>query len=141
VTQLLDDQQLSRVLRGYAPPRRRPVYTTGYWYVRLCQAVLGATDRTGALSGPFESLPADTRDRARRALLELPQSVGLVSLRELGPHIGQLRQRHELNILGMEALAAAKLLDAEVFLSAPSPRLEGALRAEGCRVQVREPKV
>jgi hypothetical protein len=52
-------------------------------------------------------------------------------LRDLGPLIGRLRVRHNLNILGVEALAAASQLEAEVFLSAPSPRLIEALEAEG----------
>jgi hypothetical protein len=139
VTQLIDDQLLGAVLRGDPPPMRDPpVFTTGYWYVRLCQAVLGATDRTGVLSRPFAALPVRARERAVRALLELPDAIGLVSLRKLAPLIGQLRHRHELNILGMEALAAAVHLRAAVFLSAPSPRLAEALEQEGCRVQVNE---
>jgi len=64
-------------------------------------------------------------------VLELPQEIGLVSLRQLAPVIGRLRARHQLNILGMEALAAAVFLDAAVALSARSPRLEDALTAEG----------
>jgi hypothetical protein len=138
VIQLIDDQLLGGILRGSAPPRRRAlVYTTGYWYVRLCQAVLGASNREGALSAPFAALPSTARERALHSLLELPDSIGLLSLRDLGPVIGRLRPRYELNILSMEALAAATTLDADVFLSAPSPRLEAALRAEGCRVTVR----
>ena len=70
------------------------------------------------------------------ALLELPDSIGLLSLRELGPLIGRHRGRHDLNILGMEALAAAVHLEADVYLSAASPRLETALRAEGRRVTI-----
>lgn len=135
--QLLDDQLLSEVLRGNAPPRRRAeVYTTGYWYVRLCQAVLGAADRRGVLSTPFTSLPPAPRERATRALLELPEKVGLVSLRTLAPLIGQLRRRHDLNILGMEVLSASIHLRADVYLSAPSPRLQEALEREGRRSQV-----
>jgi len=57
-------------------------------------------------------------------------------LRELAPLIGQLRARHDLNILGMEALAAAVHLDADVYLSARSPRLEESLERESCRVQI-----
>lgn len=137
MTQLVDDQLLGRILRGEAPPRRRaPVFTTGYWYVRLCQAVLGATDRTGVLSTPFAAMPAPARERALRGLLELPDSVGLLSLRNLGALIGQQRRRCDLNILGMEALAAAVRLEADVYLSAPSPRLEAALRTEGRAVTV-----
>ncbi len=136
---LIDDQLLGEVLRDHRPRRlgRAAVYTTGYWYVRLCQAVLGAQNRHGVLSGPFEELSADLRERAMTALLELPEQIGLVSLRELAPQIGQLRQRHDLNILGIEALAAAKYLDATVHLSASAPRLEAALRRERLRVEVR----
>jgi hypothetical protein len=137
VTQLIDDQLLGSVLRGEQPPRPDArVFTTGYWYVRLCQAVLAVSDRPGILSGPFENLPADDRERAVQALIELPESIGLISLRELAPTIGRLRRRHQLNILGLEALAAALHLEAEVYLSAPSPRLQDALRHEGRRCEV-----
>ena len=79
----------------------------------------------------FRTLPDSQRQRALRAAARLPDDIGLVSLRELAPRIGQLRARHQLNLLGIEVLAAAIELDAEVVLSAPSPRLEAALRAEG----------
>ena len=49
-----------------------------------------------------------------RAVLELPEEIGLLSLRDLGPTIAQLRNDHQLNILGMEALAAASRLNAKV---------------------------
>ncbi len=137
MTQLVDDQLLGRILRGdSAPDAHAEVFTTGYWYVRLCQAVLGAADRRGVLSGPFARLPLRSRRRAVRDLLELPDAIGLLSLRRLAPVIGQLRRRHDLNILGMEALAAATELGADVHLSAPSPRLEAAVRAEGLQVTV-----
>ena len=137
MTQVIDDQLLGAVLRGESPPQPgMPIYTTGYFYVRLCQAVLASNAASGILSGPFKALPQELRDQAIRALLELPDSVGLVSLRELAPVIGQLRVHHDLNILGMEALAAAVVLEADVYLSASSPRLEEALRRESRRVHV-----
>lgn len=136
MTQIIDDQLLGSVLRGGSPPKRRTeVFTTGYFYVRLCQAVLSSSAR-GVLSTPFDQLPTATRERALAALLQLPDEIGLVSLRELAPLIGQLRARHDLNILGMEVLAAAMHLDADVYLSAPSPRLEESLERESCRVQI-----
>ena len=137
MTQIVDDQLLSELLRGGHPPRPgEAVYTTGYWYVRLCQAVLGASERTGALSQPFAHQPANRRDQAIRRLLELPDEIGLVSLRILGPVIARHSRRHRLNALGSEVLAAAVHLGADVFLSVPSPRLEDALRAEGLHVEV-----
>ncbi len=135
---LIDDQLLSQVLRGRRP---RPIaskdlYTTGYWYVRLCQAVLRADERTGVLSAPFADLAPNLVDNARNALLELPERIGMMSLRALGPTIAGLRAKYQLNILALEALAAASILDAEVYLSASSPLLERALADEGRRVRV-----
>jgi len=62
----------------------------------------------------------------------LPDDVGLVSLRDIGPLIGQLRVSHQLNLLGAEALAAAVHLGAEVHLSVRSPALEAALISRSC---------
>lgn len=136
--QLVDDQLLGTILRGSAPPDlEAPVFTTGLWYVRLCQAVLTAAAQPGKLSGPFLDLPEPARSDAIDALLVLPEEIGLVSLRDLGPSIGRLRARHQLNILGMEALAAAIHLGAHVHLSAASPKLEAALQDEGLSVIVR----
>jgi len=140
VTLLVDDQVLSLLLRGEPPAALvnagDAIFTTGYWYVRLCQAVLGAADRPGALSSPFIALPPESRDHALAAVLELPEEIGLLSLRELAPVLARLRARYQLNILGMEALAAAVQLDARVVLSARSPRLEDALLVEGCMFEV-----
>ena len=135
---LIDDQLLGAVLRGRTPKPlvSKELYTTGYWYVRLCQAVLGAHERAGVLSRPFAELPGALRQRALNAVLELPSDIGLLSLRELAPTIAQLRQLHQLNILGIEALAAATRLRAQVFLSASSPLLEGALKHENLEVKV-----
>ena len=137
MTQLVDDQLLGAVLRGSPPPLPDdPLFTTGYFYVRLCQAVLSSNTAAGVLSSPFTSLSEELRDRATSALLELPEEIGLVSLRELAPVIGWLRARHDLNILGMEVLAAAVYLEADVYLSASSPRLVDALRREGRGIEV-----
>jgi len=137
MTQLIDDQLLGVVLRGGLPPLADvPVATTGLHYFRLCQAVLASRAVDGVLSAPFNGLPTDLRQRAMLALIQLPEELQLVSLRDLAPLIGRLRSRHDLNLLGMELLAASIHLDAEVFLSAPSPRLEAALRSEGRFVEL-----
>ena len=137
MTQLVDDRLLVTLLAGGDPPRpAEPVWTTGYWYVRLCRAVLSSPGPSGVLSASFAALPTTTRTRALRALLELPEGIGLESLRTLAPLIGNLHQRHRLNALGIEVLAAAVHLQADVYLSAPSPRLEEALRAEHRHVEI-----
>lgn len=141
MTLLLDDQLLSAHLRG----RRIPgsdggVSTTGYWYVRLCLAV--ARHRGGALSGPFAVLPADERRRAVAAVLQLPEEVGLLSLRHLAPTIGDLASEHPpLNLLAREALAAAVVLRAPVAMASgnENPSLAAALGREGLDVLIVEP--
>jgi hypothetical protein len=135
---LIDDQILGQVLRGRTPRTlaSKELYTTGYWYIRLCQAVLGVNERAGVLSRPFAELVPELREKAIGAVLQLPSDIGLISLRELAPTIAQLRQHHQLNTLGIEALAAATHLGAQVFLSAPSPLLESALQYQDLAVQV-----
>jgi len=128
---IVDDQLLGTALREGVSADPTELFTTGLWYVRLCQAVLGAVGRPGVLSAPFTALPPAARDRAIEALIELPDGIGLVSLRDLAPLIGRLRQQHQLNILGMEALAGAVHLGAAVRLSTSSPKLQHALEMEG----------
>ena len=132
MTQLVDDRVLSALLQGGALPQpEQPVYTTGCWYVRLCQAALNSTV-SGTLSSSFAELPPNLVPRALHSLLELPEEIGLVSLRTLAPLIGRLRSRHrQLNLLSIEALAAALHLNAQVYLLTPSPPLQDALAAEG----------
>lgn len=137
MTQLVDDQVLASLLRGDMPPKSADsVFTTGCWYVRLCQAVMNASERGGVLSGPFAAQPQTIRSRSVSRLMELPDDVGLISLRTLGPLMGELRQRHRLNLLSSEALAAAVHLRADVVLASNSPQLETALRAENLHVEV-----
>lgn len=92
------------------------------------------------MSRPFAELPEEMRERALNAVLALPTEIGLISLRELAPTIATHRQHHQLNILGLEALAAATHLRARVFLSAPSPLLERALELEDLSVEVHRTK-
>lgn len=132
MTQLIDDRILASLLQGEAPPEPgQPVYTTGCWYVRLCQAALSSTV-SGTLSGSFAELPPKLIPQALHSLLELPEEIGLVSLRTLAPLIGRLRSHHrQLNLLSVEALAAALHLNADVYLLTPSPPLQQALAVEG----------
>ncbi len=82
------------------------------------------------------ALPPELRRRALAAVMALPEEIGLLSLRTLAPLIGELRRAYDMNLLGIEALAAARHLGASVFLSARSPRLEAALEREGVEVRL-----
>lgn len=127
---LVDDRALSELLRGERQVEGE-VYTTGLWYVRLCQAVLAANPVDGQLSGPIAALPEPARQAAIRALISLPEDIGLLSLRDLAPTIAELRSQYRLNLLAIEALAVARTLDAQVLLATSSPLLEEAIKAEG----------
>lgn len=123
---LLDDRLLiEELVAGLDLGRRRlPVYTTSYWYYRACRAaVVGAG---GHLSGPFDQLPAHEQARAIVSLLELREHIGLPDPRETVPVMADLSRRHpKLNLLNLEATAAASILGAEVWISPPAA--EGVL--------------
>ena len=130
MTTLVDDRALSEILRG----ERRidgSVFTTGLWYLRLCQAVLTTNSPVqGSLWRPIAVLPPSVQQAAIAALMSLPEDIGLLSLRELGPTMAELRSKYRLNLLSSEVLAAAKHLNASVLLTTRSPHLEDALAAE-----------
>jgi hypothetical protein len=133
VTLLVDDQILAAHLRGHPvlPSSDEAIFTTGYWYVRLCLAV--SRRAGGMLSGPFAVLPPQRRSAAVSALLELPPKIGLLSLRQLGPLIGELATRHPpMNVPSREALAAAVELSGTVIVAEgnENPALLSALDSE-----------
>ena len=115
---LVDDHILLSLLLGEEPRELRPrggvVATTGLWYHRLCraladQAVVGSMSRQ--LGGVSPDIAADVI----AAVIELPESIELMSLRALGWPMGELmRDGVRLNLLSLEALAAARILGAEI---------------------------
>lgn len=118
MTLLIDDQLLAAHLREEAVLGQRtgPVFTTGLWYLRLCLAL--GRGLSGRLSGPFLSLSPERQRRALGEVLDLPQDIGLLSLRRLGSVIGELADRHRpMNALTREALAAAVTLQADVLVA------------------------
>jgi hypothetical protein len=117
--------------------QKRAVFTTGFWYYRLCHAVRSDTV-TGALSGPFEKAERRVRELASVALVKLPENVGLLSLRELAPMMAEGVERHRLNVMSLEALAAAMSVNAEIAMAVGSenPLLTTAAKAEGLKVRI-----
>lgn len=119
---VVDDHLLLRVLLDDEPPelRSRPgvIATTGLWYHRLCRALADDTV-VGAMSRSLGNVDAPTAGAAVRALVELPDTIGLVSLRSLAwPMAALVSSGARLNLLSLEAVAAAEHLDAEICLAA-----------------------
>jgi hypothetical protein len=131
---LIDDRLLVAHLLGakVVGRSRAPIFTTTYWYYRACRAaVVGAG---GQLSGPFEQLGARGQRRAIEAMLRLPDEIGLPDPRQVVPAMADVAERHpRLNLMNVEAAAAARLLGARVRLSASAARgvLPSVLAAEG----------
>ncbi|MDQ3943678.1 MAG: hypothetical protein M3357_00690 [Actinomycetota bacterium] len=115
-------------------PRRAALHTTTSWYYRACRAAVSGAG--GHLSGPFSALDPARQEAAIQALLALGDDVGLPDPRPLVPEMVGVHRRHpRLNLLNVEAAAAARLLDTRVLLSPLSARgvLPGVLEAEGVR--------
>lgn len=129
---VIDDRLLIEELLVGLHPTAGALHTTNYWYYRACRAaVIGAG---GHLSGPFARLDLVHQSSAVRALLALPEDIQLPDPRATVPKMAELAQRHpRLNLLNLEAAAAALTLDATVWLSveAAAGVLPGVLDAEG----------
>jgi hypothetical protein len=139
---VVDDHLLLRVLLDDEPAGLRPrgarLVTTGLWYHRLCRAVsnprvAGALSRRLTGAGPLIGAAVV------RAVTGLPETVGLLSLRELAwPMARLLDDGIRLNLLSLEALAAAEQLDAELCLASidQNPRLLAAAGARGTPIRL-----
>lgn len=120
-TILVDDHLLLRILLGDEPRELRPagatLATTGLWYHRLCRALAD-----GAVVGSMSRQLGSTRPRTAAdviaALIDLPEHVEMPSLRTLAWPMAELaRAGVRLNLLSLEAIAAARHLDAEICLA------------------------
>ena len=125
---VIDDQLLLAVLSETAPDDitaavgKGEVFTTGSWYYRLGRAVTAGTG-TGALSGRFQALDVSVRQRVSASLEDLPDQIGLLSLRVVVPVMQALAATRTLNFLNAEALGAALLLDASIAVTVDAPLL------------------
>jgi len=139
---LVDDHLLLRVLLEDEPDdlrvEERTIATTGLWYHRLCRALANDTV-IGSISRQLGSADAELAKRVLAAVVTLPDEITLVSLKTLGWPMGELvSERVRLNLLSLEALAAAQHLSAEICLAAVDDNvpLQSAARAFGVPMRV-----
>lgn len=141
---VVDDHLLLAVLLGREPTTLRlsdaRIATTGLWYHRLCRAVIDSTV-VGSMSRRLSGLAPAAASAAIASVVRLPADIEMVSLRTLGwPMAEVLSGGLRLNLLSLEAVAAARVLDAEICL-APADRNEAlmdAARTLGVSVQTIE---
>lgn len=139
---VIDDHLLLSVLLDDEPTELRPrgarVFTTGLWYHRLCRSLTDHAVR-GVLSRALGAADDAVAAGAIEALTGLPDAVGLVSLRDLAwPMARLVDQGVRLNLMSLEALAAAQHLGAEICLSAgdQNPLLVAAAGTRGTPVRL-----
>jgi len=138
---LLDDHLLLRVLLDEEPPNLRPsgaaLATTGLWYHRLCRA-LADTQVVGSLSRQLGGLDDAAAAQVLATVVELPDTITLLSLRTLGWPMGELAHAGlRLNLLSLEALAAARHLSAEICLAEADENEPLRLAAQPLGIAVR----
>jgi len=120
-------------LDGMAP---EGLATTGLWLFRLCSSFANPTV-SGKLSAPVAGLPDDIQARFRSQLIELPDEIQILPMRDLCWLMAGLQHRHReagraMSTVMVEALAAAQLLDAGIAVSTHDvgPNLQAAAEAD-----------
>ncbi len=118
---VVDDHLLLRILLDDEPQGLRPgggrLFTTGLWYHRLCRSV-GDRSVVGVFSRALGRADPRVAAAAIEAVTRLPDSIDLVSLRELAwPMARLVDDGVRLNLMSLEALAAAEYLAAELCLA------------------------
>jgi hypothetical protein len=116
VNVVIDDRLLIEELLVGIERNDATIHTTTYWYYRACRAAVAGAG--GHLSGPFGEVPQFEQRRAIASMLQLPVNVGLPEARKTVPRMVDVATRHpQLNLLNLEAVAAASTLEAIIWLS------------------------
>lgn len=138
---VVDDHLLLRILLDDEPRELRPgggrVFTTGLWYHRLCRSV-GDRAVVGVFSRALGRADPPVAAAAIQAVTSLLPSIDLVSLRDLAwPMARLLDDGVRLNLMSLEALAAAEHLEAELCLAVAdeNPPLLAAAKARSTTVR------
>jgi hypothetical protein len=138
---VVDDLLLLHVLAARSSPAIDPyfdaasrgkVFTTGSWYWRAARGV--SRPGRGIFSGYLGTLTEEDRFRVRASVDQLPDGIGVLSLRRLVPVMAALPG--QLNLLTAEAVAAAVVLDATLAVTTESNLLNNAAESAGVPVDV-----
>lgn len=139
---VVDDHLLLRILLDDEPQELRPVggrvFTTGLWYHRLCRSV-GDHSVVGIFSRALGRADPPVAAAAIEAVTRLPDSIELISLRELAwPMARLVDDGVRLNLMSLEALAAAERLGADLCLAVAdeNPPLLAAAQARNTAVRL-----
>ena len=113
---VIDDRLLIEELLVGIDRNEATIHTTMYWYYRACRAAVAGAG--GHLSGPFGDVPQAQQKLAIASMLQLSVNIGLPEARQTVPRMVEVATRHpQLNLLNLEAVAAASTLEAIIWLS------------------------
>ena len=141
---VIDDHLLRDVLTAHRSPdldgaAPDGIATTGLWLFRLASS-FADPHVAGKLSRPVAELPEVMQERFRNQIVELPDTIEVISLRQLAWPMAQLQTRHRaegraLSAAMVEALAAAHALGGAIAVSLHDvgPNLKSAAEADGLR--------
>jgi hypothetical protein len=116
VNVVIDDRLLIEEILVGIDRNDATIHTTTSWYCRACRAAVAGAG--GHLSGPFGEVPHIEQQRAIASMLQLPLHVGLPEARQTVLRMVDVATRHpQLNLLNLEAVAAASNLEATIWLS------------------------
>jgi hypothetical protein len=95
--------------------------TTGLWLLRLSSA-WATPEVLGKLTAPVATLPADQQELFRARLVDLPDDIQVLPLRQIAWPMALIRYRHRiegrpLSAAMAEALTTAQTLDAAIAVS------------------------
>jgi hypothetical protein len=118
---LVDDHYLLRALLGAAPPSiaHEPIVTTTSWWWRALSPLAAARGVPGVHSRLAAGLSQAEADALWQALCQVGQQGSLITMHELvslGPAMAWLARVEGLNRLAAEAVAAAKDLQATIWV-------------------------
>jgi hypothetical protein len=113
------------------------VYTTNYWYYRLCRALTSGS-ASGQLSGPVANLEPTLREAIIESVVTLPPGIGTVPLRDLVPLMAEVSRDGPADLLALEAIAASIYLRHPIIGSTANanPRITAAQDRYGYTYQL-----
>jgi hypothetical protein len=143
---LIDDHLLRGALAGSPvrrvrdARRRGELATTELYYHRLCSS-LARPDVAGRLSTPVARLDEATRRQFRRALVQLPEEILTIPIRDLSSRMAEIKEQFSVSTLVAEALASSEALDASIAVDRDDlgPRMSRAAESLGVSLRTYSP--
>ena len=135
---VVDDQLLTAALSDYPSEPDgllEPIAVTLTWHYRAARAI-NSTNGNGVISRKFRQFPEYEQTRVRALINDLPSTITTVDPRNIVPVMTALSTFGPANLLALEAVATALVLDATLAVTTTSPMLERVAKGAGVEINV-----